>query len=143
MKTHDSIFTWQGFGNGFGKWDSKCRIRVYNHDGVDVVVATELHDNAGTSLTNCIENVTMMVMKKLELNHQKLVVIQHEPDFNSGLFGSKKEMGQFSSVDFQMMVKKNELDPTGKSQTAILVSPTWKPLKLHHVESIIGEKLND
>lgn len=142
MKKIDEIMTWKGFGNGFGNWDSKCRIRIFEKKDYDVVIATELHDNAGTDIKNCIENVAMMAISKYDLEMKRFIFIEHYPEIRSMPLGFHQKQS-FSSLDFQMQVKKNILDPTGKTQTAMLTSPTWKPLKKAHVESLIEEAWND
>ena len=58
--THDFVHEYQGYHN----LPSRCRIRVYEQPGqVPVVIATELPDNPGTSVTNMAEQLCAEVIR--------------------------------------------------------------------------------
>jgi hypothetical protein len=59
----DPLFRWRGFGDGFGTWESKCRLRIYEAPARAVVIATELPENTGTSITNAAEHLATLVVK--------------------------------------------------------------------------------
>ena len=47
--------------------EGKCRLRVWQEPGqVPVVLFTELEDNPGSSITNCIEHIAWEAFKLLE-----------------------------------------------------------------------------
>jgi hypothetical protein len=75
----DTRFRWRGFGNGFGTWESLCRLRIYETPEQAVVIATELPENTGTSITNAVESLAMMVVEQYELRPHTLVWIEHYP----------------------------------------------------------------
>lgn len=144
MKTVDEILKWQGFGNGFGKWESKCRVRVYEHDERIVVLLTELEDNEGTSVTNCIENVAGLVLANHKLAETqagmaKLVFIQHLMQRVTEGLAKKRLLEEFHQVGFGVQIVPNKLDP--KRGDCKFINPEWKPLKKAHVESLIGEEV--
>ncbi len=61
---------------------SRCRIQVYDNGSERpyVVIATELEDNPGTSITNAAEIVAGEVWKLLEKPARTMVWIEHYPD---------------------------------------------------------------
>ena len=75
----DTLFRWRGFGNGFGAWESLCRLRIYETPEQAVVIATELPENTGTSITNAAEYLATMVVEQYELRPHTLVWIEHYP----------------------------------------------------------------
>ncbi len=75
----DTAFSWKGFGNGFGAWESKCRLRIYDTATETVVIATELPDNTGTSITNAAQYIATLVVMHYGLDPHSLVWIEHYP----------------------------------------------------------------
>ena len=55
---------------------ARCRVRVNNN----VVVATELLDNPGMSLTNAAASVAMQVCQYYEIPPEQLVWVEHYPE---------------------------------------------------------------
>ena len=128
MKKADITFKWQGLGDGLGKWESKCRIRHYqNEEGQEIVIATELQENTGTSITNACEHLAMMVVEYLNIDITRLVWIEHYPYTIS-----------FEAVKFTLVTNPGTL--AGQT-VATLLNPSWKRLRKEHVESLIGEAL--
>lgn len=64
MISIDEIFEWTGGVNGWGKFLSKCRIRIIETPFRVVVVATELPDNGGASITNAVEHLALLVCRR-------------------------------------------------------------------------------
>ena len=60
----DTRFRWCGFGNGFGAWESTCRLRISETPEQAVVIATELPDNTGTSITNAAQYLATVVVEQ-------------------------------------------------------------------------------
>lgn len=145
MKKIDDIFEWKGWGNGFGSWDSKCRVRVYhNQDGEidrEVAVITELKDNKGTSITNCIEFLTVLLVNKYELTLNKLTIVEHyeAEHAHRGLKDIVVRDETFSVVGFSVVPgPPSPLAP--KERRIRLCNPTWKRIKKEHLDSLIGER---
>lgn len=107
----DEIFHYKVKGNSF---PAKCRVRINSN----TVIATELPDNKGMSITNAAEQVAMQVCHFYEIPMTQLVWIEHYPktaDINEG----------FDRVQFE--IKEN-----------CFTKPTWKP-----IERTLAEKLID
>lgn len=132
MRIEKEVIGWKGFGNGFGEWESKCLIRIYEHQQKQVVIATELPDNTGTSITNCVENLAAIVIETFGLDFRRMIWIEHYP----------KPSGEdtFDFVSFKVSLTPSKI--AGGASIAELVSPQWKRLKRAHVESLIGEALD-
>lgn len=93
---------------------AKCRVRV-NHN---IVVATELPDNTGMSITNAAEEVAMQVCQFFEIPIAQLVWIEHYAQW-----GDIDET--FDAVDFEIVHN-------------CLSNPIWKPVSHAMVEELIG-----
>src|SRR6266567_3180108 len=50
---------------GFWDYPSTCRIRVFKEDDRRVVIATELPDNPGTSITNAAEMIATELWRRV------------------------------------------------------------------------------
>ena len=74
---------------GFHGCEAKCDIEVYRTPRVagippeTLVVATELPDNHGTSITNAAEDLATAVCRVLEVSPQGFHWIEHYPDRGS------------------------------------------------------------
>ena len=66
---------------GFRDCDSVCRLRIYRNDDKNsvLVVASELHDNPGTSITNMAESLATMVCRQYHISPHKLIWVEHYP----------------------------------------------------------------
>ncbi|MFB6271975.1 MAG: hypothetical protein ABEL51_03670 [Salinibacter sp.] len=89
----DTILTWTGWGHSErnlpeqGNWESRCRLRIYRHEGgSQVVVLTQSYDedspcyNGGTSITNASENVATLVVNRYGLDPERVTFIEHYID---------------------------------------------------------------
>lgn len=65
------IYEYKGFGN----CESKCKIEVHSN----IVIATELDDNTGTSITNYAETLATMICKQFSILPEELIWIEHYP----------------------------------------------------------------
>ena len=61
-------------------WDSKCGLEVLNQQGFTLVIATELDDNPGVSVTNFAEHLATRVCRDFKIDPMKLVWVEHYPD---------------------------------------------------------------
>jgi hypothetical protein len=95
-----------------------CRVRIYEHDGKQVVVATEQPNNSGMSVTNAAEQIASQVVVQYGLDVNNLIWIEHYfyPD----------EGHSFDLVRF-----------TWDGFTAR--QPQWRRLTLEEVERFTGD----
>ena len=70
------IYDYKGF---FG-CACQCDIEVHRHTDFDVVVATEVPDNEGTSITNMAEQLATQVCKAFDIVPDRLIWIEHYPE---------------------------------------------------------------
>jgi hypothetical protein len=56
---------------------ARCRVRLYEHDGQQVVVATEIDGNPGMSVTNAAEDIATQLVTDYGLDIERLVWIEH------------------------------------------------------------------
>lgn len=120
----DQTFTWKGFGNGFGKWDSCCRIRIFQpHPEQQVVVVSDLGSNTGTSVTNCADGLATLVVGDFDLDPVLVLWIEHYPDLR----------WVDSSAEFSRVV----FDWNGCQATY----PRWSSLTRQEAEAFCGYTL--
>src|SRR5881392_1844171 len=63
---------------GFHGCDAWCALEILKgKDGKTVVIATEVKDNAGTSITNAAEHLAYWVCIEFSIHPSKLVWIEH------------------------------------------------------------------
>jgi hypothetical protein len=108
---------------------SVCRIRVYQLDsGMTVVIATELPDNPGTSITNWAEFLATEMRRRFVAPGAGLAWIEHSPE-RPGLTGAPPLPEQFDRVLFRW-------DGT------CYHDPDWRPFSRAQVEALLGEPLD-
>lgn len=75
MKREDTVYPYKG------DWEheAKCRVRIYELPAYTVVIATELPDNPGTSVSNFAEYLATMICAQYEIRPERLKWIQHYP----------------------------------------------------------------
>ena len=83
MKHHDDIFPYWGFGSRQGI----CRIRIYQTRLHTVVVASELRQNRGATVTSFIDGLATKVAQQYDLPTDRLVVIEvnDNPSIDAGV----------------------------------------------------------
>ena len=110
--------------------EAKCRIRVYQlADGLIVVIATELPDNAGSSITNAAEILATEMRRWFVVSGGGLFWIEHYQD--RAVIGSRPQLKEsFDRVFFRW-------------DGAQYDDPEWKPFSRQQVEALIGEPLID
>lgn len=74
---------------GYFKCESQCDLDIYRYDEGVVVVATEIDENEGTSVTNMAEGLATVVCKDWGIDPQTLIWIEHYPDRDPS--GRKRE----------------------------------------------------
>lgn len=110
---------------GFRNTPSHCRIRVFEPNGQPLVVlATELPDNPGTSITNFAEQLATQIGELLAAPLETLVWIEHYPERGA----KPHERESFALVSF--------------TRTALgLSTPRWRHLDRAEVAALIGGEL--
>lgn len=106
--------------------ESVCWLRVWKNQEEVVVVATELSDNTGPSITNASEELANEVCKVFELKDpDKIIWIEHYP-------GTPSFTEHFDQVTFSKYISGNEF---------FLISPVWKYIKGEDVGLLVGERI--
>jgi hypothetical protein len=110
--------------------EAKCRIRVYQlANGTIVVIATELPDSAGASITNAAEILATEMRRWFVVPGGGLFWIEHYQD-RAMIGGRPQQKESFDRVFFRW-------DGTQYDD------PDWKPFSRQQVEALIGEPLTD
>jgi hypothetical protein len=138
----DEIMVWPGFGNGVGRWESKCRMRVFEYDGRQIAVASELEDNEGTSVTNAAEYIATLAIGQYGLDMRRLLWVEHYPArlLHKNKFGPDDMVPEsFDIVYFDTIAKPSRLDP--KKVDVRFVKPSWKRLKPVEINSLVGQEI--
>ena len=92
---------------------ARCRVRVNNN----VVVATELLDNPGMSLTNAAASVAMQVCQYYEILLEQLIWIEHYPE----------ETGHEETFDLVYF----------NFESGRLFAPRWKRITKEEVQQLL------
>lgn len=104
-----------------------CWIRVYELNNKFVVIATELKENPGMSVTNAVEIVASQVVAKLEIDPRKATFFEHY-NYDGVSYDQRSELNEFAhSLDRVTF----EIGPNGFKKG------TWK----HHGQSDTFEDL--
>jgi hypothetical protein len=130
----DRTCFWEGFGvrGSTGKWESICRIRIYQEDRA-VVVASDVADpvaypnGTGTSITNCVENLARMLCETFGLNPEQMTLIEHYPPLLEDK--SHLQTPEFSFVPF-----------TYNPRTDTFSQPSWKYLPRAEAVAFTGDE---
>ena len=120
---YDRLYLYRGFHG----CPSHCWLRIYTAPGQTVVLATEVDDNPGTSITNMAAGLATEVVRAFGLPLDRLVWIEHYPDRMVSA-GRPRLPAAFDQVTF-----------THTAQG--LQSPQWCRLSLAQVETLIGQVL--
>lgn len=98
----DELFEWQE-GEGIPGPAGCCRIRIYSkkNDGNQeakqwVVISSEIKENKGQSITNCVETLFKKVCKYYEINPEKTTWIEH---YNQESYEDKDREEEYSLVN--------------------------------------------
>ena len=119
-KYYDEIFDF------LGQWDmpSKCGLKIIEHQGKTIIVATELYqDNPGTSVTYAGGSLAGQICEKKGFNKKEIIYIECNPDTNSKLSFYNEE---FFEVSFEIS------DDT-------FVNPTYKQLTIKNIKDYFPE----
>lgn len=117
---------------GYHGSKAHCQLRIYggDPDRPTIVIVTEAHDNAGTSITNAAESLATRVCRDFGLDPDTLLWIEHYRD--RACFGGRPQFKErFDLVSFDRA-------PDGSFR-----HPEWRPLTKAAVERLIGAILTD
>ena len=102
---------------GFHGCDAWCALEILRApDGQTVVIATEVKDNPGTSITNACEHLAYWVCVEFSINPSELVWIEH---YGYPAPGHSKRPRTYDLVTFQIL-------PAGHD--AVFAHPEWRPM---------------
>lgn len=102
--------------NSSGQCNCVCRVRIIPGLEMDLIVCSELPENAGTSITNKACQLAQEIVAKYNLNPDKIVWIEH--------YANPNEPQDFSLV---------ELSWTGHKFTR----PIWESLTIEQFRQIL------
>jgi hypothetical protein len=106
-------YRFRGF-HGCASW---CKLEILRlSDGRSAVIATELMDNPGTSITNAAEHLAYRVCVEFSIDPSRLVWIEHYG------YPSAFEKGNPRSFDLVTF----RIPPAGHD--AVFADPTWRPM---------------
>ena len=131
---HDDLFTYAGYWSQ----DGVCRIRIYTApDEVPVVVATELDDNRGTSITNMSEFLAADVIarhfpERFEAE-DPVIWLEHYPRTPAE---QRQGLPDFSRAEFSSFTPR--VERLGGIIRIRIGQPTWRHLDEAEVEALIG-----
>jgi len=136
-KTADYRYDYRGF------WQSEgfCRIRVFEAPGrTPVIVATELPDNPGTSITNLVEYLAPEIIAK-HFPHrfeeeEPVVWIEHYPPRED------RRRGVRGRPDYDRVLYSSWTPRTEYLHGILrvrLVEPDWRSMPIQEVAQLIGE----
>jgi len=116
----DQIYNFKGL------WDipSFCGLKIVGKEKQTIVIATDLFDNnPGTSITEWNAKLAKELCDKYEIDHNKLIYIEHTPDKKTKLSFNRES---FFKVNFDFIDDKFE-------------NPQWQELSKDEVDNLITE----
>ncbi len=136
--THDYVHKYAGYHN----LPSRCRIRIYQRDGrVPVVIATELDENPGTSITNMAEQLCAEVIRTClpeRFEEEPVRWVEHHPRTPDEL---RRNYPEFAQVTFHSAAPRRvQRYGTDRLQ---LGRPQWTYLARKRLEELVGQPITD
>jgi len=111
--------------------EARCRIRVYRPDeGTVIVIATELPDNPGVSITNWAEHLATEIRDTYLKQGEALIWIEHYP-------------GRPSRYDPSVTIKEEFDRVLMRWNGTAYEEPEWKSFDCKGVERLIREPLGE
>lgn len=131
MKTVNGAFNYK-----VDSWSSRwscCFLRVYQvADRINVVIATELTENQGPSITNSAEALATEVVKEYDLDPERTYFVEHYDHRTSALRDRADTTYDFVEFTWQ---KDRE---TGRQ---LACCAKWKHAGKDAVEKLVGEEI--
>jgi hypothetical protein len=135
--THDLVHDYAGFHS----IPSACRIRIYQQPGhTPVIIATELPDNPGTSITNLAEQLCAEVLRahlpaRFE-EEDPVVWVEHYQRTPDEL---RRQWPEFARVTFHSPAPRR-VTIAGRERLQ-LGTPEWTHLPRAAVEALVGQPI--
>src|SRR5207244_3711118 len=104
-----------------------CWLRIYTAPDRTVVIATEVNENPGTSITNMAEHLATEVTRTFGLSHDALVWIEHYP--------ARRVLGGYPRLAESLDLGTFTWTPQG------LRAPQWRRVSKEQVETLMGQPL--
>ena len=113
---------------GLGTFPSVCRLRAFEvEDAPTVVIATELPQNPGTSVTNAVQDIAVQAYKWLERPQRGITLIEHYEKDSTERYAQER----FAHVMFE------------HTEGGRFSGSTWRVITKEEVERLIGQALAD
>lgn len=130
MKIADGVFDYK-----VDQWSSRtssCYVRVYElTDRMAVVVATEIAENHGPSITNSAEPLATEVVKEYDLEPERTCFVEHYDRRAGGSYGASVAELEEETYDFVEFSWRDRIAHSAK----------WRHGSRAEVEKLIGVKL--
>jgi hypothetical protein len=120
---YDDLYLYRSFN----ACPSYCWLRIYTAPRQHVVLATEMPENPGISITNAAERLAMEVTRTFGLAFDALAWIEHYPE-RQGSHGHPPLPASFDLVTFMRTAQG-------------LQRPEWRRLSKVQVEQVLGQPL--
>ena len=111
---------------GYRGCASRCDILINKQGDQVVVLATELTDNPGTSITNMAEDLAREICVKNSIPFNRLVWIEHYPERRSPLIGLVSE-ATYDRVEFV------------SDRGTYLRNPSWTRISREDVDALMAQ----
>ena len=119
---------------GFHGCACKCELQIHKN----LVIATEIPQNEGTSITNMADQLASLICEGFKIEPSELIWIEHYPDRELNERTGEYEIPEdFSLVTFKQEEKTSYLT-VGVATVSIFSSPVW-----HHIEKADVQGLID
>ena len=124
MTLFDTAYCYTGLGN----CEARCGLRAYQTSTCGIVViASELRENRGTSVTNFAEQLATAILTELKVEPGQMTWIEHYPERVSS-YSEREREETFDLVTFDFDADRREF-----------IQPQWKRWTRAQVEGVIGE----
>lgn len=107
-----------------GLWDvhSFCGLKIVNKQDKTIIIATELYDsNPGSTVTSWVDKLATELIQKHNIDHEKLIFIEHSPNRKSNL--------EFYKETFDKLT----FDWDGEK----FIKPSWERMTKEEVNKLI------
>lgn len=105
----------------------RCRIRIINTPGKDVIIATEPKDGRGDSVARCAPQMATRIAHEFRIDPERLVWIEHHP---KKTVNDSIEEERFDLVRLSWNGKSflnTERKPIGRDELEQMIFMEWRP----------------
>ncbi len=144
MSFIDKKYTWKGYGNGIGDWETQCRLRIYEKPDLHIILFSEWQKEDCLNFSDSVEHISTLIIRNYDLPPNKTHF------FESFAYQGYRFTATFSEIVFDL-IDKEELHPTlwdipGRRYgdcRCLLSNPQWLDSSKEEFESLVGEGVND